>query len=190
MDICVYYDERKEFIIDISPQGLDPHTRSLLEEYWSQPILRQLLITISRGVHRLPDVQKEIGHSPSTLHAALQKLVDGGFVSFEMSFKGKKQKILSPRVLCVTKSPRHRIALQKFFQGMWVDSAKTKKIIDQLCKDPDKWWTAEELSVKTGITIDEIELLLSNFDSQMTRALSQFLSKPPFEKRISYRAKS
>lgn len=189
MDICVYYDERKHYIIDISPRELNPETRSKLEEIWNQPILRQMLILITEGVNRLPDIQQRIGHSASTLHAGLQRLEQEGFVQAKMIYKGNKQKLLSSNVLCVTRNPHSRIAAQKFFQGLWVDSEKTKRIIDAMQKDRERWWTAEELSAKTRIPVDEIALLLSNFDSQMTRALSQFLKEPPFEKKVLYKAK-
>ena len=188
MNICVYYDEQKKFIIDTNPKQLDPQLRSRLEEVWSHPISRQILVLVSDGVNRLPDIQKNIGHSPSTLHAALDKLVQAGFITVEMSYKGKKQKLLSTNVVCVTKNPKSKRALQKFFQGLWIDSEKTNKIIEVIQKSPEKWWTAEEISKKSKIPIDEIQLLLSNFDSQTTKSLSQFLKKPPFEKKILYKA--
>lgn len=188
MGLCVYYDEKKQFIIDISPQEIDPEQRSKLEEAWQQPILRQILILVSEGVQRLPDIQQRIGHSASTLHGAVQRLHDLGFLSYEMSYKGNKQKILTSEVVCVTKNPKSKIALQKFFQGLWVNAEKTNKIIEAM-QSEQQWWTAEELSLKTHIPVDEIELLLSNFDSLTTRSLSQFLKQQPFEKRVTYRAR-
>ncbi|MFP4523867.1 MAG: hypothetical protein ACLFO2_00930 [Candidatus Woesearchaeota archaeon] len=189
MDICVYYDERRKVIIDVSPREVDPGVKSRLEDVWRQPILRDILILLSEGVNRLPDIKERIGHSPSTLHGAVQKLENAGFLRTEMSYEGNKQKLLSSNVLCVTRNPRSKESLQRFFQGLWVDSAKTRKVIDAMKSDPDRWWTAEDLSLKTKIPVDEISLLLSNFDSQMTRALSQFLKKPPFEKKVMYRAR-
>ncbi|MBW2982673.1 hypothetical protein KY327_00040 [Candidatus Woesearchaeota archaeon] len=189
MDICVYYDERRKVIIDVSPRELDPEVKSRLEDVWRQPILRDILILLSEGVNRLPDIKYHIGHSPSTLHGAVQKLEGAGFLKTEMSYEGNKQKLLSSNVLCVTRNPRSKESLQRFFQGLWIDSAKTRKVIDAMSSDPDRWWTPEELSVKTKIPVDEISMLLSNFDSQMTRALSQFLKKPPFEKKVVYRAR-
>lgn len=189
MDICVYYDEKSGHIIDITPIEIDPATRSRLEELWNHPISRKILIEISAGVPRLPDIQKKIGHSASTLHEALQKLVHADLVRVEMSYEGNKHKILKSNVLCVTKSTSNKLALQKFFQGLWVDSEKTKRIIDTMEKKPHHWWTPEELSAMTKIPIEHITLLLSNFDSQTTRALSQFLKEPPFEKKVSYRFK-
>lgn len=188
MAICVYYDEKKQYIIDIAPRELDPEVRSRLEEAWQQPILRQILILLSEGVERLPDIQKRIGHSASTLHGAVQRLSDMGFLSYEMSYQGNKQKILASDVLCVTKNPKSKSAAQKFFQGLWIDSEKTNRIIEAM-KSERKWWTAEELSLKTKIPVDEIVLLLSNFDSLTTRSLSQFLKAPPFEKKVLYQAK-
>jgi hypothetical protein len=189
MQLCVYYDEKKQYILDINPRELDPEVRSNLEEAWSQPIQRKILILLSSGVNRLPDIQKEIGHSPSTLHVAVQRLSEAGFVTYTMVYTGNKQKILSSNVLCVTRNPQSKIALQRFFQGLWVDSAKTKRIIKVMQSDKEKWWSPEELSVKTRIPVDEIALLLSNFDSPTTKALSEFLKDPPFEKKVSYRAK-
>ena len=169
MQICVYYDEKKEYILDISPRGVDPEVRTKLEEAWNQPILRKILILLSQGIDRLPDIQQEIGHSPSTLHAAVQRLSQAGFLTYKMVYTGNKQKILTSNVLCVTKNPDSKIALQKFFQGLWIDSAKTKRIIKAMQTNKTKWWTPEELSVKTKIPVDEIALLLSNFDSPRIR---------------------
>lgn len=188
-NICVYYDEKKEFIIDISPREIDPELKSLVEQAWNQTILRKILILISQGTNRLPDIQEEIGHSASTLHGAVQKLASMHLISYEMIYRGNKQKILSSKVVCVTKNQKSKTALQKFFQGLWIDSKKTNQIIKHIQKKPDKWWTPEELSLQTKIPVDEILLLLSNFDSQTTRSLSQFMKEPPFEKKISYRAK-
>lgn len=189
MQVCVYYDEKKGYILDISPRELDPEVRSNLEEAWKQPIARKILILLSQGVERLPEIQQRIGHSPSTLHAAVQRLSEQGFINYRMVYTGNKQKLLSSNVLCVTKSPQSRIALQKFFQGLWIDSAKTKRVIKAMQENKRKWWTPEELSAKTAIPVDEITLLLSNFDSPTTKALSQFLKEPPFEKKVAYKAK-
>lgn len=189
MEICVYYDEKKEFILDISPRELDPEIKNKLEEVWNQPISRKILLLVSQGIDRLPDIQKEIGHSSSTLHTAVERLNQLGFLTFKMVYTGNKQKILSSDVLCVSKNPGSKIALQKFFQGLWINSTKTKKIIKVIQSNPSKWWTPEELSIKTKIPVDEISLLLSNFDSPTTKALSQFLKDPPFEKKVAYKAK-
>jgi len=186
MDICVYYND--DYIVDITPRELDPRTRSRVEELWSQPIPRKILIHLSQGETRMSAIQAKIGHSASTLHEAVQRLVTANLISYEMSYKGRKHKVLTTRVLCVTKNPKSKARLQKFFQGLWVDSEKTKRILLAIESDKNKWWTPEELSVKTDIAVDEIGLLLSNFDSQTTRALSHFLKKPPFEKKTSYRS--
>lgn len=189
MHICVYYDEKNHYILDISPRELDASIKNQLEEVWSNNISRQILILISEGVNRLPDIQKTIGHSASTLHGAVQKLNQYGFLTYEMVYTGNKQKILSSNVLCVTKNSKSKVALQKFFQGLWIDSTKTKKIIKAMESDPKKWWTPEELSVKSKIPVDEISLLLSNFDSPTSKAMSQFLKEPPFEKEVKYKFK-
>lgn len=188
-EACVYYDEKKEYIIDISPRELDPVQKNLIEQTWNQEILRKILILISQGNTRLPDIQNIIGHSSSTLHGAVQKLHVLGFIDYKMIYKGNKQKLLSSRILCVTKNSKSKIALQRFFQGLWINSTKTKKIIECIQSDKRKWWTEEELSVKTHIPVDEISMLLSNFDSQTTKSLSQMLNDPPFEKKITYKAK-
>jgi hypothetical protein len=187
MHICVYYDEKKKFILDISPSELDPEIKSKVEETWNQPILREILILISEGTNRLPNIQKAIGHSSSTLHTAVERLKSLGLISCDMIYQGNKQKILSSNIICVTKNAKSKIALQKFFQGLWIDSSKTQKIIEVMSSS-DHWWSAEELSAKTKIPVDEISLLLSNFDSLTTKALSQFMKKPPFEKKVMYRA--
>jgi hypothetical protein len=186
--ICIYYDEKKQYILDVTPRELEPELRTRLEEVWASAIQRQILILLSEGVNRLPDIQERIGHSPSTLHAAVQRLVDAGFIQAEMIYKGNKQKILASNVICVTRNPSSKVALQKFFQGLWVDSEKTNHIIGIMNAEPDRWWSMEELSVASHIPIDEIQILLSNFDSITTRAFSQFLKDAPFEKKVMYRA--
>ncbi|MBD3209213.1 winged helix-turn-helix domain-containing protein [Candidatus Woesearchaeota archaeon] len=189
MDICVYYDEKKGLILDISPRELPPEVKNNVEEAWTQPILKNILILLSEGVQRLPDIQTRIGHSPSTLHAAVERLEQAGLITTKMIYKGNKQKVLTPNVLCVTKNPKSKIGIQKFFQGLWINSHKTNTIIKTMQDNKKKWWSAEELSLKLKMPVDEISLLLSNFDSPMTKALSHVLKEPPFEKKTLFRAK-
>lgn len=188
MQLCVYYDEKKGYIIDIMPKEIKLSIRAELESLWAQPIARKVLIAISSGITKMPDIKKSIGHSASTLHDAVKKLSNAGFIEYQMIYKKNKQKVLKTNVLCVSKSTKSKLALQQFFRGLWVDSKKTNSIITLINSDPKKWWTQEEISAKTNIPIDQVHLLLSNFDSQTTRGLSQFLKKPPFSKKIMYKS--
>lgn len=190
MQSCVYYDQNSLEIIDILPKDTEPKVLACINEMWNQDIPRRILIEISskEGI-TASDIKRSIGHSMSTLHENIEKLKTLGLIKTKMVYEQNKKKILSPNVLFVTRNPKFKEAFLRFFQGMWVDSKKTQKIIDYLQKHPDKYFSVEELSLKLKIPVDEIGLLLSNWDSQTTRAMSHFLKQKPFEKKILYRAR-
>lgn len=185
---CVYYSKKDYEIIDFLPQNIDNKIKAEIIRAWSNPIMRKILIYLSENEEAsVANIKNEVGHSMSTLHEAIQKLHETGLISSDMIYEGKKQKIIKTNVLFVTHNPKlKRILKEALNQGLWVDSAKTKQIIDVLDKHPKKYFSIEELSTKTKIPVDEIKILLENFDSQITRALSDFMKKRPFEKKVFY----
>jgi hypothetical protein len=107
-----------------------------------------------------------------------------------MIYKGNKQKIIKPNVLVVSKNTKATESITRFLnQGLWVDSARSKAIVAFLQKNNQQWHTAEEISAKTGIQVDEVKTLLDNWDSVVTRAFSDVLKPTPFEKRTMYKGK-
>ena len=189
LKFCVYYNFENYHILDFLPKNIDEKFKSSIIKNWSEHIKREILMALSANGEMTASRLKElIGHSSSTLHENIKKLEDEDLIETRISYVGNKQRILRPKVLFVSKSPKLRAKFQKFFQGLFVDSEKTKKILAVLDENPKKYYTAEELSIKTGIPEDEIHIHLSNWESQITRGLSNFLKKKPFEKKILYRS--
>ncbi|MGM5488046.1 MAG: hypothetical protein ACQESG_03800 [Nanobdellota archaeon] len=190
MEICVYYHEKTQKIIEILPTNIPPELKYQIEKAWTQDIPRKILITLSgTDMYNATTLKKTIGHSSSTIHENLKRLEEADLIQTKVIYEGNKQRVIRSNVLCITRNTKQRSRLQKFFQGLWVDSKKTKRIIEFLNKNPTKYFTTEEIAVKTQIPIDEVELLLSNWDSQITRGLSDFLKETPFEKKVLYRGK-
>jgi DNA-binding Lrp family transcriptional regulator len=190
MDICIYYDEKKGEILDILPKNLDAQKKNAIESMWIQYIPRKILLMLSgRENITAPQIKNEIGHSMSTLHDNIKRLEDADLIKTEMVYTQNKQRLINSNILCVTKSPKHKEKIKKFFQGMWVDSSKTQKILDFLNNDPNKYYTPEEISLNTKIPVDDVELLLSNWDSIMTRGVSALTREVPFEKKVMYKGK-
>ncbi len=187
--VCVYYNADTYEIQDIIPKAIEERLRTTIGRLWSETIPREILIALStQGQITATQLRELIGHSPSTLHENIKILEDAGLIETSISYVGNKQRILSPKVLLVSKNPRYKTLFQRFFQGLFINSEKTRKILATLNEEPGRFFTAEELSVRTGIPADEIDIHMSNWDSQMTRTLSNFLKDKPFEKRILYRA--
>jgi DNA-binding transcriptional regulator GbsR (MarR family) len=190
MEYCIYYDTKNEGIIDFLPTDIDNKTKQSIVEAWSQSITRDILKIVSENNEiTAPQIKDLIGHSASTLHENIKKLEDLNLIKTEMIFKGNKKKIIKPRLLCVTKNPIYKERFQKFFQGLFFDSNKSKKIIDCLSKNPKKYWSIEEISIKTKVPVDEIEILFKNWETQITRSLNDFMKEKPFEKKILYKFK-
>jgi transposase len=186
---CIYYDSN-ENIIEILPMEIEPQLKDALAYFWGKEVSRKIMKYISKhDCSKMQDIRKNVGHSSSTVHEYLHKMEKSGIVALEKVYKGKKEIIVWPRSICVTKNKRFRQAVSRFFQGLWVNSEKMNRIIALLHKNKDKHFTSEEISVKTGIPVDEVELLLSNWDSKLTRAVSDLMKEPPFEKRTVYKAK-
>lgn len=187
MECCAYYD--KEYrLIDYLPAQIDPEIKSSIGEYWNQEIPRKILLALSElGDTSIPAIKEKIGHSMSTLHENILKLEQAGLLSTKITYVDNKKKTIIPKVLFVTKNPKFKVIFQKFFQGMWINSQKTKLITDFLQKNSKKYYTAEEISTKVKLPIDEVKMLLSNWDSPTTRTLSNFLTEKPFEKKVLYK---
>jgi len=190
MQYCVYYNNKTDAIIDIIPESIDPGFRAAIERAWNQEITRKMLIELSRleetTAARLKDA---IGHSSSTLHENIRRLEELGLIESEMVYKGNKQKMLKARIITVSKNPEHKRRFKKYFQGIWIESDKSKEVIGFLKKNKGTFFTAEEISAQTGIPVDDVELQLSNWDSFTSRALSEFLKERPFEKKTLYRSR-
>lgn len=190
MKYCVQYDVEKGNIIGFLPTDIEDSIKNKILEVWNQEITKEILKILSeKGELTAPKIREEIGHSASTLHENIKKLEDLKLIETQMIYKGNKQKIISPKILCVTKNPRSKERFQKFFQGLFTDSDKSKKIIEFLKKNPKNYFTIEEISAKTKIPADEIEIHLNNWESHITRSFSDFLKKKPFEKKVEYRYK-
>ena len=189
-EICIYYHSRSMQLIEILPKQLSAAKKSAIENIWTAEIPRKILIALSaEGMMNASALAKHIGHSMSTTHENLKKLENEGLIQTKIIYEKNKQRMITPTVLCVTKNSRTKEALQRFFQGLWVNSRKTQQIIDALNSKPDTFMTAEEISTKTGIPVDEVEILLNNWDSQLTRGVSGFLKEAPFEKKVLYKGK-
>jgi DNA-binding MarR family transcriptional regulator len=187
---CLYYNSEDGNIVDFLPADIDSKIKNSIIEAWNQDIQREILKVLSEEEEMTsPTIKKRIGHSASTLHENIKKLEDASLIETTMSYEGNKQKIIRPRVLCVTKNPKSKERFQRFFQGLFTDSDKTKIVLDYMRSSPEKYLTTEEISAKTKIPVDEIEILLSNWESQITRSFSDFMKEKPFEKKTLYKIK-
>ena len=191
MECIAYYDKKTEEILDFLPKNIDNSFQSKILELWSQDIPRKILQYLSTEDNvTAPKIKVAIGHSVSTLHENIKKLEDAKLIETEMIYVGNKQKVIKPKVIFVTKNPKFRSVVKNFLsKGIWIDSERSKKVVKFLQENYKKSFTAEEISSKTGVPVDEIHTLLGNWDSQITRAFSDFLKEKPFEKRIMYKGK-
>jgi DNA-binding Lrp family transcriptional regulator len=189
MECCAYYDKKTMQILDILPKNISNAYRAKILDLWSQEIPRKILMFLSTEQEvTAPKIKSAIGHSVSTLHENIKRLEDAGIIGTEMIYVGNKQKIIKPNVIFVTKNPAFRAVVKSFLaKGFWVDSKKSNKIIEFLQENDDRAFTAEEISSKTKVPVDEIHSLLANWDSQITRAFSDFLKERPFEKLTMYK---
>ncbi|MGM5485357.1 MAG: winged helix-turn-helix transcriptional regulator [Nanobdellota archaeon] len=188
MEYCIAYNKNSKEIIDFLPVEIDEKVKNNIIEVWNQKISREILITLSeQGEMTAPKIKEKIGHSASTLHENIKNLEEKGLIKTEMIYKGNKQKVIKPKVLCITKNPRSKERFKRFFRGLFVDTNNNKKIIEFLKQHPQKYFSIEEISAKTKIPSDEIEILLNNWESQITRSFSDFMKEKPFEKKTLYR---
>jgi DNA-binding PadR family transcriptional regulator len=187
LEYCVYYDNQTGSILDFFPQDVPAEIKNRIITSWSQEIPRKILKELSTSEMTMQELKNRIGHSNSTLHENIKRLEEAGLIHTQIVYEGNKIRILAPRILFVTKNPEHKSKVQRFFQGMWVDSDKNGTIVRYLQDNPDKFFTADQIAAKTNIPVDEVELILSNWDSQFSRGLSDFLKQRPFEKKVLYR---
>lgn len=185
----IYYDKKTESIIDFFPNNLPENTRQAITEVWMQPICREILKLLTQHDKiTAPVIQEQVGHSMSTLHENIKRLETTGLIKTTMSYKINKQKIIETNLLAISKNTKLTESITKFLnQGLWVDSSRSDTVTEFLQRNPDVYYTAEEISAKTGIQVDEVQTLLDNWDSQVTRAFSDFLKKRPFEKKVLYK---
>ena len=188
VDHCVYYDGKNEQIIDFFPNETDQAYRNRVWSQWSSPISRKILITISMYESlTIPQLKAMIGHSMSTLHDHIRRLQRAGLIETETIFVENKKIVLRPKILFVTKNPKSRIFFNKFFQGMWINNEKNERIIDVLRKNPTRHFTTEEIATRTKLPVDEVQMYLDNWESQVTRTLATMTEEMPFEKKTTYR---
>ncbi|USN46014.1 MAG: MarR family transcriptional regulator [Candidatus Woesearchaeota archaeon] len=190
MDVCVHY-EKDAGIVDILPQNIKPQLRKDLFEAWNTPIQQKILLSLN-GKEEVDasSLTSEIGHSASTIHENVERLTRKGLLESKIIYKGKKRKILTSHILLVTNNPKYKKTIQRFFQGLWVNSKKTKQIIEFLQQQPETFYTAEEIAAKTRIPLNEVQILLNNFDSPLTKGVSHAFGDAPFEKKVLYKGKS
>lgn len=190
MQYIAYYEKNKETLIDFFPTNIKEEMKERIKKYWDQPVAREILKFLSKEeVTTAPEIKNEIGHSMSTLHENITKLEADGIISTEMTYNQNKKKIIKPNVMFVNKNSKLTGAITKFLnQGLLVDTKTSKKIIKFLDENKEKAFTAEQISVKTGIQVDEIETLLNNWDSIVTRAFSEALRHKPFVKRVTFQS--
>ncbi|MFP4656064.1 MAG: helix-turn-helix domain-containing protein [Candidatus Woesearchaeota archaeon] len=191
MECIAYYDKKTEEILDFLPKNIDNSFQSRILELWSQDIPKKILQYLSTEENvTAPKIKNAIGHSVSTLHENIKKLEESGLIETKMIYVGNKQKVIKPKVIFVTKNPKFRSVVKNFLsRGIWIDSERSRKVINFLQENHKRSFTAEEISSRTGVPVDEIHNLLGNWDSQITRAFSDFLKEKPFEKKIMYKGK-
>ncbi|MCA9478565.1 MAG: winged helix-turn-helix transcriptional regulator [Nanoarchaeota archaeon] len=188
--ICTYYDADTNNILDIIPHELDDETKANISLFWQQPISQKILKALStKGSMTITTLAQELGHSVSTIHENIKKLEQKKLISTEISYEKKKQRVITSHILFATKSPRFKESLSRFFQGLWINSKDTNDIISYLQKHSEKKHTAEQISAGTNIPIHRVEIALSNWDSIITRGVSQMNKEQPFIKEVTYQAK-
>lgn len=188
-NIYVYYDTKTEKIQDFLPKDIGNEIKANIINFWQQPIPRQVLKLLSEQESvTAPRIKEEIGHSMSTLHETIKRLEDADLIKTQMIYEGNKQKIITPLVFFVTQNPTFTAILKKAAnQGVWIDSEKSKRIMQFMEKNTGEFFSAEDISRKLKIPVDEVGTLLENWNSQFNRGISDFLKAKPFERRVSYR---
>jgi len=191
MEYCAYYDKNTLKILDFWPSNLSNEIKEQILLFWNQEIPRKILMLLSEEDDvTTPQIKAKVGHSMSTLHENIQKLEKSGLITTKMVYIGNKKKTLQPNVLFVTKNPKTTEKLKTFLnKGFWVDSKKSNQIVEFLAANKERAFTIEEISAKTKIPVDEVRTLLDNWDSQITRAFSDFMRATPFEKKTVYKAR-
>ena len=190
MQLIAYYEKKKETLLGFFPTNADPSLLERVQTYWNQPVAKAILKILSRDeTSTAPEIKQEVGHSMSTLHENIAKLERDGLLTTQMVYSGNKKKVLKPEVLFVTKNSTLTSAITRFLnQGLLVDSKTGSQIVEFLHKNKDRSFTADQISARTGIQVDEVETLLDNWDSIITRSFSEAFKQKPFVKRITYQS--
>ncbi len=190
MEYIVYFEKKKENILDFFPANISESFKEIIFTSWNQPVCRAILKYLSKVEETTaPEIKDAIGHSMSTLHENIMKLERDGLIETEMSYVQNKKKIIRSKVLFVTKNSRVTEAITRFLnQGLLVDTKTSNKLIKFLDANSDKPFTCEQISAKTGIQVDEVQTLLDNWDTLITRAFSDALKPQPFIKRVTYQS--
>lgn len=189
LNYCVYYDKQTQEIQDFFPAHISADLRNTVINNWQQEIPKKILLALSNGEKTMQELRKEIGHSNSTLYENVKKLEEQELIETTLIYEGNKIRVLKPKFLFVTKNPSSKAQIKKFFQGLWVDSDTNKQIVRFLEENNNTYYTAEEIAAKTNLPVDDVELTLSNWDSKVTRALSDFNKEKPFVKKTLYKGK-
>ncbi len=189
--ICVYYNKKTEEIESFLPESIEEDKKVKIADSWKNKINRKILKKLSLNEKlNLSELKEKVGHSISTVSNSVKKLESKDIVKTKITYKGNKQKIITSNILFVTQNPNLKKVFKKVLsQGIWIDTDKTKEIIDFLRKNEDEFYSVEEISARTKIPVDEVKSLLNNWDSQITRSVSTFLKEPPFEKKTVFRYK-
>ncbi len=172
------------------PHELDDDIKATITKYWQQQISQKILKTLSsQGQMTISSLAKELGHSVSTIHENIKKLEGEQLITTAISYEKKKQRVITPNILFATKSPKYKEAISRFFQGLWVNSKDTTLIMDFLEQQKPKKLTVEEISAGTKLPVHRVEIALSNWDTVITRGISQLNKEKPFVKEVTYHAK-
>lgn len=188
--ICVYYNKKTEELQNFMPD-ISENEKSTISNAWEKIVFRNILKALSiKNNLNLSELKQLTNHSISTISDSITKLEKMGLVSVEIQYKEKKQKIIHSKILFVTENNKlKKILTQLLNQGIWINKEKSDEITKFLHANKDQYFSIEEISANTGIPIDEVKILLNNWESHITRAVSDFLKEPPFEKKILYKAK-
>jgi DNA-binding transcriptional regulator GbsR (MarR family) len=184
----IYYDKKTSQIIDYFPKSLEQGIITNIYEMWGQEIPQKIIKIVSQKYPiTATEIKSELGHSSSTIFDNLKKLEQCNLIKTEISYIGNKKRVIYPKVFFVTKNNHFKQFMKKFFQGMWVDSDNFKKIMKFLQKNPNKFYTSEEISAKTNIPVDSVEITMQDYDSKIMQIFSTNKTHIPFEKKTVYK---
>lgn len=187
MQYVVYYEKKKETILGFFPTDISNDLKEIIQSAWNQPVCRAILKYLSKEDQATaPEIKDAIGHSMSTLHENIARLERDGIIKTEMTYVQNKKKIITSNVLFVTKTSKLTRAMAKFFQGLLVDTKSSKKIVSFLDRNAGKSFTVEQIAARTGIDVDDVQIVLDNWESIITRTFEDALKPTPFVKQILY----
>lgn len=189
MDYIVYYEKKKETILEFFPTDIPTDIQEVILSAWNQPVCRSILKFLSKEEESTaPLIKDAIGHSMSTLHENISRLERDGLISTEMVYVKNKKKIITSNVLFVTKNSKITGTINKFFQGFLVDTKNGNKITKFLDRNKSKSFTIEQISARTNIPVDDVQVIMDNWESTITRTFSDAFKEKPYIKEITYRS--